>query len=196
VTQLFWARVRIAVLLFVAILIQTTLGSDLRLFQVAPDLMLLIVVCAGMTGGTESGAWVGFWAGLISDMFLTATPVGLSALAYCLVGAAVGALRSNYLQDRRLLLPAAALVGTAAGVVLFVTVGEVLGQTQLLASGRSWLIRVAVLESLWGAVLSVPVGMLYARLARGTQGAVRLGTGPSGGSEGIRGRRRTAGVPA
>jgi rod shape-determining protein MreD len=177
VSPVFWARVRIGVLLFFAILIQTTLGSDLRISGVAPDLMLLITICAGMVGGTEGGAWVGFWAGLITDMFLTSTPVGLSALTYCLVGASVGALRSGYLQERRLLLPFAALVGTAAGVVLFVAIGDVLGQTQLLAAGRAWLIRVVVIESLWAAVLALPVGMLYARLARGSKGAEHMGTG-------------------
>lgn len=178
-TPLFWARVRIGVLLFVAILLQTTLAADLRVLQIAPDFMLLIVICAAMTGGAEAGAWVGFWAGLLSDMFLAGTPVGLSALTYCLVGAAIGALRSGYLQDRRLLLPLAALGGTAAGVVLFVAVGDVLGQTQLLAAGRAWLIRVAVIESLWATVLAVPMGMIYTRLARNSQGAERMGS-PAG----------------
>ncbi len=93
------ARLRIATLLFVAILVQTTLGSDLRVAGVAPDLMVLVTICAGLTGGAEAGAWVGFWAGLIADLFLTATPLGLSALTYCLIGAAVGALRTAVLPD-------------------------------------------------------------------------------------------------
>ena len=36
------ARLRIALLLVVAILVQTTLGSDLRVTGVAPDLMVLL----------------------------------------------------------------------------------------------------------------------------------------------------------
>lgn len=170
------ARIRIAVLLLVAVLVQTTLGSDLRVAQVAPDLMALVVVLAGLTGGTEAGAWVGFFAGLLYDMFLTTTPVGLSALTYCLVGASVGALRASVLQERRALLPLAAFVGTAASVLVFVAAGDVLGQTQLLAAGRSWLIRVMIVESLWNAVLAFPVGFLYARVARGSAGAERLGS--------------------
>ena len=55
----------------VAILVQTTLGSDLRVVGVAPDLMVLLAICAGLAGGAEAGAWVGFWAGLIADLFLT-----------------------------------------------------------------------------------------------------------------------------
>ncbi len=137
--------------------------------------MVLVVICAGLTGGTEAGAWVGFWAGLLYDMFLT-TPVGLSALTYCLVGAGVGALRSSVLQERRALLPLAALVGTAASVLVFVGAGDVLGQTQLLGAGRAWLIRVMIVESLWGAALALPVGYIYAWVARGSAGADRVGS--------------------
>lgn len=170
------ARLRITLLLVVAVLVETTLGSDLRVAGVAPDLMILVVICAGLTGGTLSGAFVGFWAGLLYDMFLTATPVGLSALTYCLIGAAIGALRTSLLQERRSLLPLAALVGTAAGVLLFVGAGDVLGQTQLLGAGRAWLIRVMIVESLWNAVLALPVGYIYAWVARGSAGAERVGS--------------------
>lgn len=169
------ARIRIGLLLLVTVLIQTTLASDMRVAQVAPDLVVLVVVCAGLTGGTEAGAWVGFWAGLLYDMFLTTTPVGLSALTYCLIGAGIGALRSSVLQERRSLLPIAALVGTAASVLLFVGAGDVLGQTQLVGGGRSWLIRVMIVESVWNAVLALPVGYIYAWAARGSAGYGRFG---------------------
>lgn len=169
------ARLRIALLLIVTALVQTALGSDMRVSAVAPDLMIVVVISAGLTGGSEAGAWVGFWGGLLTDMFLTSTPVGLSALTYCLAGAAVGALRASVLQERRLLVPVAALLGTAGAVLLFVAAGDVLGQTQLVTPGRSWLIRVDVVESLWSAVLSVPVGYLYAWVARGSVGSERLG---------------------
>lgn len=174
------ARLRIGLLLFVAILVQTSLGSDLRVAGVAPDLMVLVTICAGMAGGAEAGAWVGFWAGLAADMFLTSTPLGLSALTYCLVGAAIGALRAGVLQEHRALIPAAAFVGTAAAALLFVALGDVLGQSQLLDAGRSWLIRVALIEALWSTVLSIPVSIIYAWAARGSAGSERVGP-PRGG---------------
>src|SRR5437588_2011710 len=117
------AGLRVALLLALAVLIQSAFGDDLRAGRVAPDLMVLLVICAGLTGGTESGAWVGFWTGLLYDMFLTGTPVGLSALTYCMVGSAIGALRTTFLQERRALLPIAAFVGTLAAVLLFVAAG-------------------------------------------------------------------------
>jgi rod shape-determining protein MreD len=170
------ARLRIALLLLVAVLLETTLGSDLRVAGVAPDLMVLLTICAGLTGGAEAGAWVGFWAGLLTDLFLTSTPLGLSALSYCLVGAAAGALRTAVLPDLRWLLrPAAALVGTAVAVLLWVALGDVLGQSQLLDPGRSWLIRVVAVEAAWATLLALPVGWLYARAARGSKGDDLIG---------------------
>lgn len=174
-SDLFKARVRIGLLLLIAVLVQTTLASDLRVAQVTPDLVVLVVICAGLTGGTEAGAWVGFWGGLLYDMFLATTPVGLFALTYCLIGAGIGALRASVLQERRSLLPLAAFAGTAASVLLFVAVGDVLGQTQLVGGGRSWLIRVMIVESLWNAVLALPAGYIYAWVGRGSVGAERVG---------------------
>jgi rod shape-determining protein MreD len=169
------ARVRMAILLLGAILLQTSVGNDLRVLGVAPDLMVLLAILAGLSGGTESGAWVGFWAGLLTDMFLTTTPLGLSALTYCLVGASVGAVREGVLPESRALPPIVALGGTVTAVLLFVGFGDVLGQAHLLEPGRAWLIRVAAIEGGWAAVLAVPVGWLYGRAARGSVGVERLG---------------------
>ncbi len=173
------ARARIGLLIIVATLIQTALGSDMRIAGVAPDLMVLLPISAGLVGGTEAGAWVGFMTGLFYDMFLTSTPVGLSALTYCLVGAGVGAVRVSVLQEHRSTVPLTALVATAGGVLVFVGVGDVFGQSQLIAGGRSWLIRVALIEAAWNAVLALPVSWLYARAARGSAGADRVGA-PAG----------------
>jgi hypothetical protein len=88
----------------------------------------------------------------------------------------VGALRTGFLPDARLLVPAVALVGTATATVLWVGLGDMLGQVQLLDAGRSWLIRVVVAESCWAAVLALPVNWLYTRAARGSSGAERVGS--------------------
>ena len=174
------ARLRMALLLLLAILVQTTFGSDMRVLEVAPDLMIVLVICAGMAGGSRAGAWVGFWAGLLTDLFLTTTPLGLTAFTYCVVGASVGFMRESYLHDRRALLPIAAVAGTAAAVLLFVAAGDVLGQHQLVAGGRSWLIRVMVIESLWSAVLVLPFNWAWSWAAKDSAGVQLLGSATVG----------------
>ncbi len=171
------ARIRMAVLLIVGILAQTTIAADVRVDGVAPDLMLLLAICGGMAGGRVPGALIGFSAGLLADLFLTDTPLGLSALAWCLVGFGVGWLRSNVLHEGRLLVPVIAFVATGAGLLAFVGIGDLVGQSQLLIGGRSWLLRVIVIESLWSLLLSWPLSRLFGWAARGSEGVAELGGG-------------------
>lgn len=74
--------------------------------------MVVISVCAGLAGGSQRGAVVGFWAGFLYDLHRD-HPLGLSALAYCLVAFAAGMLPEVILQPavryRRCSWPSAAL---------------------------------------------------------------------------------------
>lgn len=171
------ARVRIALLLAVGIFLQTTFAADLRVGGVAPDFMLLLTVCAGLAGGASQGALVGFFAGLLTDLFLAGTPVGLSALAFCLTGSLVGAFRSNLLPGGRAITVAMAFLGTAAGVVIFLAVSDLVGGQHVAVFGQAWILRVILGEAIWAAVLSLPVSWLFVRASRGSAGADRLAPG-------------------
>jgi rod shape-determining protein MreD len=177
VTERTKARLRVGLLVLVAFGLQATVVSDLRVDHVAPDLLMVVAICAGLTGGARQGVLIGFAAGLLADLYLTDTPVGLSALVLCIVGYGVGTLRENVLPEGWLLTPLLALLATGAGVVLFVAIGDIVGQTQLVAAGRSALIRIAVIEAVWSAVLAVPVVWLFARAERGSAGAAGLDRG-------------------
>jgi rod shape-determining protein MreD len=174
-------RLRLAALLLVVVILQTSVGSDLRVDRVAPDLMLLLAICAGLFGGARQGVLVGFAAGLLSDFWLI-TPLGLSALTFCLVGYLVGALRETLVPEGWVLVPVLAFVATAVGVIGFVGIGEVVGQTQLIAGGRSMLVRTVVIESVLNTVASLPVAWIYARCARGTEGAEEILRGSTEGA--------------
>ena len=80
---------RVAVILFTAAVLERGLFSQLRIDGVAADVLLLVAISAGMVGGSDDGAVVGFFAGLTLDL-LVQTPLGLSALAYCVTGYVVG----------------------------------------------------------------------------------------------------------
>lgn len=174
------SKLRLVVVLAVAVVIQTTLASDVRVLGVAPDLMLLVAICGGLVAGAEVGCILGFVAGLVADTFLTATPLGLSALTYCLIGCGVGVVRNNVLRDSWLLAPIVTFVATVVGVVAFVAFGDVVGQTGPSAAGSSWVIRVALVEGVWAAALSIVVHPLMARAARGLVAMERLDGRPDG----------------
>jgi rod shape-determining protein MreD len=157
-----WARtvVKVALLLAVGILLQTTFGNDLRVDDFAPDFMMLLAVGAGFVGGPDTGAVVGFAAGIVSDLFLQSTPFGLSALAACLAGFAVGWAGNEVLRSRLFMVPLVAAGGTVLGVVL----GYLVGQSQLVAGGGHWLAGLALVEACYAALFSLPAFVLM-RLA-------------------------------
>lgn len=117
------------VLLF-AVVLHTAVFPQLRVFGVAADVLLLVAIAAGLSGGADRGAVVGFGAGLLADCFLQ-TPFGLSALAYSLVGYGVGAFQATVLHRGRWITLVTTLVASALGVALFAAIGTVLGQDDL-----------------------------------------------------------------
>ena len=154
-------KLRIAVVIAVVVLAQTSIGGDLRVAGVAPDLPLVLAIAAGMVGGSQTGAWIGFWTGLFFDFLAPATPIGLHAFTFCVTGFVVGTFFESILEDRIFTVALVGGVATAASVLVFVGVGDLLGQSQLLASGRSWLLEGILVEAVWSALLAVPTEWLY-----------------------------------
>jgi rod shape-determining protein MreD len=168
------ARLRLSALLLVALLLQTTIVPDVRLRNSCADIMLLFAICAGLAGGAEMGAIFGCAAGLLTDLFLQTTPVGLSALTYCLIGFGVGAVRRAVFREGWLLPPAIALVASSTGVILFVIIGSTVGQSQLTSVGPRTIVEVAVIVGVMNAVLAVPLSRVVAWAATGSVGANRV----------------------
>lgn len=172
-------KARLAVLILVIVMVQTGFGNDLRLGGVAPDLVLLVAVGAGIVEGAQSAAWVGFWSGLLLDCLSPATPLGLHAFTFCAVGFGVGSLFDSVIEQRKLTVALAGAVATGAAVLVYVGAGDLLGQAHLLSAGRSWLLRVVFVEAAWSLVLSVPAVGAYRWVATsgGWRGVVSGGGG-------------------
>jgi rod shape-determining protein MreD len=162
-------RLRLALLLVGALLLQTTVVPDLRVLGVCPDLMLLCTVCAALVGGPELGSIVGFAAGLMADLFLSTTPLGLTALAFSVVGYSVGSIRRTVLQEGWLLAPAVGFVASAAGVAIFVLAGVLVGQSQLTRVGPIALVKTALLVGAMNAIIAAPVARLFGWAVSGSE---------------------------
>lgn len=122
---------RASFVLFVFVAAQQTLGIEVHIGSAHADLMLLVPIAAGISGGPQRGAVMGFVAGLLADLFLP-TPFGLSALVGCLIGFTVGAAVIPLQSDAWWLPPICAFVASVVGTALYGLLGAVLGQPQLL----------------------------------------------------------------
>src|ERR1700684_1460887 len=85
------AMLRVALVILVVLMVQQTVMVALRVGGAHPDLLWLLPISAALLDGPETGAIVGFWAGLAFDLVLP-TPFGLSALVGCVLGFATGSL--------------------------------------------------------------------------------------------------------
>jgi rod shape-determining protein MreD len=101
----------LAVVLVVAVLLQSTVLARLTLAGVRPDLLVLAVVSVAVATDPVTGAVFGFVAGLVADLLFD-LPVGVSALVYTAVGFTVGTVRV-YLTSHRPLVHLV-LVGAAS----------------------------------------------------------------------------------
>lgn len=144
--------VRVSLVIVLALILQTSLVSDLRLFGATGDIMLLLGIAAGIAGGPERGAIVGFAAGLAFDLLLQ-TPFGLSSLAYCLTGYAVGTMQTSVLRLTWWIPVGFAIAASAVGIVLYSVVGEVVGLDGLL---DGHLLAIVFVVALLNALCSVP----------------------------------------
>jgi rod shape-determining protein MreD len=153
---------RLPPFLLAAVVLHTAVLPQLRPMGVGADGLLLVAVCAGLAGGASTGAWVGFATGLLADCFL-ATPFGLSALAYGVVGWAVGSLAGRLLRPGWWVLPATVLTASSGGVLLFAWLGALLGEDGLV-TGR--LLAVAAGVGLLNALLG-PAALAVTRWAVG-----------------------------
>jgi rod shape-determining protein MreD len=153
-----WARV--GLVLFVVLMVQLTVLDDVHLWGVTGSALAVTPVAAGLVGGPERGALVGFTAGLLLDAFLT-TPFGLTALVWTITGYAVGLLGRNLIRSSNVAVVGLAALATVASIGAFVLVGLLLGQDHLLDApvGRIALIGAAMAGV---AILAVMPAMRWA----------------------------------
>ena len=154
-----WAAVVVT-----ALILQSTVFAQITLGGAKPELVYLVTVILAFLEGPSSGAVAGFAGGMAQD-FLLNQPKGITALTLTLVGYGVGTLR-QYIVTPSPLLPVAIVAGaTAAGVAFYGSVAFLLG----VDVGAGYVVRVALLSSVYNALLTPLVFPVIRRLAETTR---------------------------
>jgi rod shape-determining protein MreD len=140
----------VPIVLVAATVVHQTLFAALRFGDVAPQILLLVAIAGAIVGGSDQGAVIGFFCGLLTDLFLQ-TPLGLSALAFSLVAFAVGTVQSSVIRSAWWISPLTAFVASAAGIIVYALLGAIVGQGQFV---RPVLLVVALAAGGVNAVLA------------------------------------------
>jgi rod shape-determining protein MreD len=152
--------ISLAAIIVTALLLQSTIFAQMKLFGVRPELMYLVTILIAIIEGPGEGMVVGFVGGLAQDFMLN-SPKGLTALTLTLLGYGIGLTR-QYITSPSPLLPTVLVgIGTAAGVLFYEVVGFLLGQVE---QPLFYTIKVPLLTGLYGAVLTPFVYPLIRRM--------------------------------
>jgi len=123
-------RAKLPLVMLLFLVVHTSVLDRVQIAGIQPDVMLLLAVAGGIVGGPKLGALLGFGSGLILDLFLE-TPLGLSALVFCLVGYAVGNVQTGVLRASWWIPVLTTVTASVAGELAYALVATVVGQPHL-----------------------------------------------------------------
>ena len=93
-------RRKLAVFLIITVcfLLQSTLFQMLSIASISPNLLIVVTSSFGFMRGRTEGMWIGFFSGLILDIFFGSV-IGFYALIYAYIGYVNGFFRKRFFPD-------------------------------------------------------------------------------------------------
>jgi rod shape-determining protein MreD len=156
------------------LVLETVLMPYIRIFGVAPDLLLVVTVSTGLLYGTREGVAAGLFCGFVTDL-MRGRFLGLSAFSKGLTGFLFGLLSERIFKDNLLVPLISGLAGTVIDQLLFLVFGHVVGQTLFVWPG---IYRIILPMAIYDAILSPVTFTLTHNLTRPI--AKMPGRGPRG----------------
>ena len=145
-----------------AVLLQTTLFAQVRVFEVAPDLVMLAVIATARRLDAEPAVLLGFTSGLAMDL-LGSSPLGLRALVLTLIAYVTVRTRDRF-DINVVATGMAVLLLSLLGVVLIVVIGTLFGEASFQDPD---VFRKILLIPVHNLLLSIGVLPLATLVARG-----------------------------
>jgi rod shape-determining protein MreD len=162
-----WGEVaRLAVVLVVAVALQTAVAPNLRLLGANPDFALIAVVCVALIKGSETGAVFGFLTGMITAIALM-EPFGVAAFVFVLIGYFAGRYAETADLPAGLAPLLAVFAATLLGNLLFALAQFLLGRQVPL---EFFAARVLLPSLVFNTLLAAPVYLLVRLWLNGKAG--------------------------
>jgi rod shape-determining protein MreD len=140
-------------LLFINFVLQSTLFQYIAVIGVKPNTALIIIVCYSVLRGDAEGAVVGFFSGLLQDIFM-GDYIGMYALLGMLTGFICGKpLKDFYRENYLLPLLVTAVSAIAYGFAFYFMSFLFRGKLDLLYYFR----RIILPETVYTIVMTLPI---------------------------------------
>lgn len=120
----------LALLVVTAAAVQTAVLPLVAIAGFRPDILLLLAVSFAFHDGPEAGVRIGFATGLVTDLLLETSALGVAALTHALVGYLVGIARP-YMATNSLTAPLLlAFAGSTLGALVLGLLSSLLGDAR------------------------------------------------------------------
>lgn len=91
-------KITVAIIVIICYLLQTTLFQALSFASISPNLLIVVVSAFGFMRGKKEGLWIGFFCGLLIDIF-SGNILGFYALLYMYIGFLNGLFRKLFYPE-------------------------------------------------------------------------------------------------
>ena len=78
-------KIYVALIISICFLLQSTLFQALSIASISPNLLIVVTSSFGFMRGRKEGMWIGFFSGLLLDIFFGSV-IGFYALIYSCIG--------------------------------------------------------------------------------------------------------------
>jgi rod shape-determining protein MreD len=86
------------ILFFVAVVLQTVVVPHIEILNAQPSFLLILTVIVALRHGALAGCLLGFFSGLLCDVYAPIEWFGAFSLSYCIIGFAVGQIEENFIN--------------------------------------------------------------------------------------------------
>ncbi len=121
----------LVLLVLTAAAVQTAVLPLVAVAGFRPDLLLLLSVAFAIHDGPEAGVRIGFGAGLVTDLLLQTSALGVAALTYAVVGYLVGIARPYFATNSMTAPLLLAFGGSTIGALVLGLLSSLLGDAVL-----------------------------------------------------------------
>ena len=91
-------KIVLFIIISICFVLQTTTFQTLSFANIAPNLLIIVVASFGLMRGKAEGMYIGFFSGLLIDIFF-GFYLGVYALLYMYVGYVTGLLQKRYYPE-------------------------------------------------------------------------------------------------
>lgn len=149
------------IVFYIIFIFQTTLLDYLKIMNIKPNLILILIICIALIRGGMEGAYAGLVAGLFQDI-LSGHSIGPYALLGFLVGFALGGFNKRFYRDNFLICALITFIVSVLYESIFILPNVKFSDLTLALQ----LLRTNILiEAAYNTIVSVPIYIIALRIS-------------------------------